>query len=280
VNCTGNPEEHWVDFIEIAPGYMGPNALPVPEVSKGRIDNELRAELGVQAHFGDGDETQNLFTQLNINLAKDIASVKIWMVPVEHFNVNDATRDERKLSGDYYEAEGWAIGDVYLGSEVQILKNRKFPDVMLRAFMKTASSEEVGGARFTDSPGYYFDLSFGKTLPLSDDEKTIHLYTMIGFYSWQTYDNDNPQNDAPLYGIGADLDFKKFMFSTSLGGYSGWKDNRDEPLVYRFEALKKHKAFDILFQYQYGIKDFDYSSFKLSLIYHAEIDLFKNNKTE
>jgi len=63
VNCTGNPEEHWVDFIEIAPGYMGPNALPVPEVSKGIIDNELRAEVGIQAHFGDGDDTQNLFTQ-------------------------------------------------------------------------------------------------------------------------------------------------------------------------------------------------------------------------
>ena len=106
---------------------MGPNALPVPEVSKGRIDNELRAELGYQAHFGSGDDTQNLFTQLNMNLVKDIASVKIWMVPVEHFNVSDATRDERKLYGDYYEAEGWAVGDVYLGSEVQILKHRKFP---------------------------------------------------------------------------------------------------------------------------------------------------------
>ncbi len=247
---------------------MGPNALPVPEIGRGVMDNELRLELGGQAHFG-GDNTQNIYAQLNYVLAKDVVALKLYWYPLEHFNVDDATRDERRLGPAYYEAEGLAKGDAYFGAEIQLVKDKKFPDLLMRAFTKSATGSEANGARYTDSPGYFFDLSFGKTLMLNQEKEiSVRPYGMFGFYSWQTYDDTHPQNDAPLYGIGADLDTKALRLSTSLGGYSGWKNNGDKPLVYRAEILKKNKKFDFLLQYQYGIQDFPYQSIKFSVQYH------------
>lgn len=276
VGCTGN--EHWVDFITISPKFMGPNALPVPAVSRGRVDNQLRVEFGIQAHFSDGDDTQNIFTDINLNMAKDIVSLRVYAIPQEHFDVTDETRDLRKLSGDYYEPEGFAKGDVYFGVEIQLIKDKPvFPDMMIRAFTKTATGSETGGARFTDTPGYYFDLSLGKNFIVGSGENFIRPYGMLGFYSWQTYDNDNPQNDAPLYGLGGNAQLGRNVLSTSLAGYSGWKDNGDDPLVFRLEYLRKNNKLDVLLQYQLGLNDYDYTSVKLSLIYHSDLNLFNKD---
>lgn len=274
----GCPTDNWVDYIEISPGSMGPNALPVPSVGKGRVENGQSFELGLQAHFGDGDNTQNSWSYLNLNLARDIASLIVYMAPQEHFDVSDRTRDKRMLSGEYYEPEGFATGDVYFGFEIQILKDRpKAPDVLLRAVTKSASGAETGGARFTDTPGYFIDASAGKDFNIGKGNTIIRPYINLGFYAWQTYDRRNPQNDAPMYGIGMDLLSGKNQLSTSLAGYSGWKDNGDKPLVYRIEYLRKANRFNYLAQYQYGFNDYDYSSFKLSIIYYTE-NLFRKRK--
>ena len=276
--AIGCPTDSWVDYISISPGGMGPNALPVPSVAKGRVDNELSLELGAQAHFGAGDNTQNLWTYLNVNLAKDIASLVIYAIPQEHFDVSDQTRNKRMLSGEYFEPEGFAKGDVYFGMEIQILKDRpKGPDLLLRAVTKTASGSETGGARFTDSPGYFIDVSAGKDFQLGEENKWLRPYANLGFYAWQTYDRKHPQNDAPMYGLGLDLILNKNSFSTSLSGYAGWKDNGDKPLVYRLEYTRKAKTFNYLAQYQLGFNDFDYTSLKLSIIYHTE-NLFRKKK--
>jgi len=264
--------DNWVDYIKFTPGMMGPNALPVPDVKKGKVSNDFSLELGAQAHFGNGDKTQNIWTNLNVNLAKDRVSLIIYAVPEEHFNISDKTRDARQLSGEYYDAKGYAKGDVYFGMEIQILKNRpKGPDLMLRLMTKSATGSDRGAARFTDSPGYYFDLSAGKDFSLGNGKIILRPYAMLGFYSWQTYDEPNPQNDAPLYGGGLDLNLSKNVISTSLGGYSGWKGFGDKPLVYRLEYLRKGKKFDFLAQYQIGNNDFDYNSFKLSVVFHTVI---------
>jgi hypothetical protein len=267
-----------VDYISISPGGMGPNALPVPSVAKGKVDNQHSLELGAQVHFGEGDNTQNLWTYLNINLAKDIASLVVYAIPLEHFDVSDQTRDKRMLSGEYFEPEGFAKGDVYFGMEIQVLKNRpRGPDLLLRAVTKTASGSETGGARFTDSPGYFIDVSAGKDFQLGNENKKLRPYANLGFFAWQTYDRKHPQNDAPMYGLGLDLILNKNSFSTSLAGYAGWKDNGDKPLVYRLEYRRKAKTFNYLAQYQVGFNDFDYTSLKLSIIYHAE-NLFRKKK--
>ena len=120
---AGCPTNNWVDYIDFSPGRMGPNSLPVPEITKGRITSELSIELGAQAHFGSGDNTQNIWTDLNVNIVKEVISLVIYAVPQEHFNISDKTRDARHLSGEYYEPKGYAKGDLYFGMEIQISKN-------------------------------------------------------------------------------------------------------------------------------------------------------------
>jgi len=270
--------DDWVNFIDFSPGGMGPNALPVPEVKKGILNNQQSLEFGAQAHFGDGDKTQNLWTNLNVNLAKNVASLVIYANPQEHFNISDKTRDERHLSGEYYEPRGYAKGDIYFGMEIQLTRNRpKGPDLLLRLMTKSATGSEVGGARNTDSPGYFFDLSAGKDFALGKSNLKLRPFAMLGFYSWQTYDDIHPQNDAPLYGAGFDFGGNKNVFTTSVGGYAGWKNNGDKPLVCNIEYLRKGKNLDLLAQFQQGNKDYNYTSFKISAIYHMDI-VWKANK--
>ncbi len=276
VNCTGS--DQWIDYITISPAFMGPNALPIPEMAKGRVNNEFSFELGSQLHFSNGDDTQNIFTQLNYNFAKDIISIKVYAMPREWFQVTDETRDKRKLSREFFNPDGAGKGDIYFGFEMQILKDRKFPDMMLRAFTKTTSGSNTGGARFTDSPGYFFDLSVGRKLNLgNNDSNKLNLYSMLGFYVWQTYDNINPQNDAALMGFGGDFELGNFVISNSLSGYFGWKNNGDDPMVYRAELRRKNEKFDYLLQFQNGINDYPYKSVKLSLIYHIDLHSRKEN---
>ena len=52
---------HWSRYIVISPGFMGPNALPVPEIKKGIIENRIEFELSQQNHFSKHDKTFNLF---------------------------------------------------------------------------------------------------------------------------------------------------------------------------------------------------------------------------
>jgi len=273
---------HWSRFIILSPGFMGPNALPVPEMSKGSINNELRLEVGGQTHFSEGDNTQNLITNFKLNLAKEIISIHASYVPIERFDIDDKTRDERRLSGKYYEPEGTTGGDIYFGFEVQILKNKKhLPNVAFRANTKTASGSAIGAARFTDASGYSFDFSFGKELAL--DKKrghSVNLYSMVGFYAWQTNGEENRQNDAFLYGIGTDLNISKFVIGTQLAGYSGYVGNRDQPMVYRVNLLRKGKVFDYRFNYQWGLRDFEYKSITISLIYHLDSYNFFNTIKE
>ena len=258
----------WRDYLIISPGFMGPNALPVPEISKGRVNNELRLETGLQGHFSPGDKTYNTYMDLNLNLAKDRVSLLVYGYLAEHFAMDTLTRDKRMLSGFYYNPEGWAVGDVYFGTEIQLWKaENSFADVMLRMITRAASGGKEGAARYTDTPGYYFDLSLGKTKTF--EKMAMRTNFMLGFYVWQT--NILGQNDALLYGIGSDFIFEKFDISTSLDGYIGYIDDGDKPMLWRVEFNRKREKIDYLVQYQLGLIDNDYHAIKLSLIYHISL---------
>jgi len=266
-NVGGCPAKPWIEYLIISPGFMGPNALPVPKLSSGRITNGFRLENGVQAHFSNGDNTQNLYIDANINLMKDRVSFLLYGSPVEHFAMSDSVRDLRMLSGTYFIPKGWDVGDLYFGTEIQLWKDEtSFADVMFRAVTKTASGGKVDADRVTNTPAYFMDFSLGKNLSVVEG-RTIRLNAMLGFYVWQTY--IERQDDALLYGLGGDIDFEKYKLSSSLAGYAGYKNNRDQPMVWRLELLKKQKVIDWLFQYQVGLVHWQYSSFKFSVIYHT-----------
>ncbi len=50
----------WRNWMKITPGYLGPNALPIPDVKKGILSEESEIEISASAHFLSGDPTQDI----------------------------------------------------------------------------------------------------------------------------------------------------------------------------------------------------------------------------
>lgn len=259
---TGMPS--WRSFIHITPGYLGPNALPVPEVKKGIVPAGSNIEVSMDFHFQKGDPTQNIFAKYYRSFANNKIAIELYGVVVEHYAMSTIIRDER-VARDY-DGKGIANGDLYFSTLVQLFKGLKFPDTMFRIAGRTASGSRLEGARYTDSPGYFFDFSFSKEFAGRNEKTSFMPFASFGFYSWQTNDDMNLQNDAFMYGLGADLKVSRWTVSNSLSGYSGYKKERDKPMVYTFDLTHTLKHNAIRFQYIYGIRDWKYQTFKFSYI--------------
>ena len=49
----------WDQYIIKSPGFMGPNALPVPEMKTGRLPDKASIRLFTDLHYSNGDNTQD-----------------------------------------------------------------------------------------------------------------------------------------------------------------------------------------------------------------------------
>jgi hypothetical protein len=254
----------WRNWMIISPGYLGPNALPVPHVQKGEIYGPAEFELAVSNHFHRGDPTQDISGYLFIPFANDVVAIEMYGVAIERFAFSEEIRNERFAR--IRDGKGTAVGDFYFSTLVQLVKDRKFPNTLLRFAGKTASGNQLEGARFSDSPGYFFDLSFSKK---TGNETTglIKPFGMLGFYSWQTNDELNLQNDALLYALGSDFVLKNWLFSASWSGYSGYKNERDKPMQFNLDLRKDidRKAFRM--QYHHGLRHWEYKTLRFSFIW-------------
>ena len=168
----------WSDYMELQPGTMGPNALPVPELRNGAMDSSFSFLTAGEIHTAPNDFTGNLFLGANIPI-KNAVSIQVWWVPVEYFETDTLVRDFRKARS--WDPKGYSVGDVYIATLIPVVRNHaKWPDILLGINLKTASGNNLENARFTDAPGYYFDVSFGKTYALGDSW-TIRPHAMGGF---------------------------------------------------------------------------------------------------
>jgi len=254
----------WRNFMRITPGYLGPNALPVPEVKKGVVPLGTNLEIGFDYHFMEGDPTQDIFARYYHSFAEGKIAIELYGVIAEHYNMSDFIRDER-ISRDF-DGKGFANGDLYFSTLVQLVKGRKFPDTMVRLAGKTAAGNQLEGARNTDSPGYFFDFSFSKSYAGRNENHSFLPYASFGFYSWQTNDEANLQNDAIMYGLGAEIKCMHWTISNSLSGYSGYKHERDKPMIYTFDLNRQFKNKTLRIQYLHGLRDWTYRTVRLSLI--------------
>ncbi|WP_167613268.1 hypothetical protein [Maribellus sediminis] len=254
----------WRNWLTISPAYLGPNALPVPEVKRGFLTNKSEIELTASNHFHSGDPTQDLSGRAYIPFAKGKIAIEMYGVLLEHYNYTTEIRDER-VSRDK-DGTGYAIGDFYFSTLIQLVKDRKFPNTMFRAALKTASGTNLEAVRYADSPGYFFDVSISEDLG-NAEHVLFRPYGMLGFYSWQTNDELNLQNDAFLYGLGADIEKNNWRVGASWSGYYGYKDNGDRPMQLNAEVRKDYgkKAFRL--QYQHGLHDWMYRTVRFSFIW-------------
>lgn len=261
---------HWTRYMISSPGYMGPNALPVPELRSGSVGNESRIQLGYAFHYNSMDPTQNVFAKFIIPVYKDKVTLEFSIIPIEIFDMDSVLRWERHTH--QLKGEGIAFGDIYFGSNIQLAKDHKsLPDMVLRFMCKTASGNHLAEARYTDSPGYYFDLNFGKKLGNQKPGKIHAKFTgMVGFMAWQTYHINNRQNDAFIFGGGLLLSTRSFEFHNNFSGFIGYMNIGDQPVIFRSDLTIKGPNTDLKLEYKHGLHDFNYQSISASLIFHWE----------
>ena len=264
-NTTHNWDGYspWRSYLTLAPGGMGPNALPVPDVQNGRLLTTPTLRLAGEAHFGDGDATQNAFLDLHLPLFSDRVTLRASYVPLEHYRMTPATRDARAARD--FDARGWASGDLYLATHIQLLRDHaRLPDVLLTINLRTASGNRLTAARFTDTPGYFFDVSVGKTFATGSVVDSLRPHALAGFYVWQTHAADHYQNDAVLYGLGLDMLIGSLTLTPALGGYTGYLGDGDRPLVARLSLqTTAARRVNFLARFQYGIYDFPFTSVRI-----------------
>ncbi len=254
----------WRDWMIISPGYFGPNALPVPHVMKGELYKTPEIEITFSNHFRPGDPTQDISGYTYIPFAKDKIAIEMYGVLFEHFAFSEKVRDERLAR--IKDGRGVAVGDFYFSTLIQLTKERKFPNTLLRFGTKTASGNQLEGARYIDSPAYFFDASFSKNFG-NTETGNFKPFLMIGFYSWQTNDAMNLQNDALLYGAGADYTANNWLYSASLSGYSGYKKELDRPMQLNFDVRKNFEKSALRLQYQHGLQHWNYKTIRVSYIW-------------
>jgi hypothetical protein len=262
----------WQRYLITTPGYFGPNALPIPFISNGSIDSINSISLTGNLHFSKGDNTQNLGVYANYCVVKERIAFDIYWVPYERFQVSHAIKEKRHVFSHYYYDES-AQGEIHLNTNVQLMnKWRKYIQLALRIGYRLPTSSGLGAARFTDAPGYYFDLSAGKPFNKQSDWKLIG---MVGLYVWQTNLDGRRQNDAFLFGGGIEWNHSAWRIQVYGSGYLGYMNNLgDKPVLCRANMEKRGKRIHGLIKFQQGISDFDYFSIEAGIRY-----IFKEGKT-
>jgi len=256
--------DDWRSFLLIAPANMGPNALPVMVTVRGEVDSVASFSVSGNYHTAPGDVTTDLALDLRYPFG-DRASVRVRYVLFERFNMSE----ELALSRNVLRAdlEGVAFGDVMVDGLFQAIKDHpSFPDFTIALRLKTASGTALEGMRFTDAPGYAFEGSFGKDYVLSQQEVTLRPYASAGFFVWQRFDRETPQNDAYTYSIGCAQRFKKVHSFVEWAGYSGWMRELDQPMVVR-GGISTNGRLSVSLNVSKGIRDFAYFTAGVGLSY-------------
>src|SRR5680860_56724 len=254
----------WRNWIKITPAYLGPNALPVPGVKRGIMNEKSEVEITASNHFHSGDPTQDISGRLFFPFAKNKIAIEMYGVVFEHFAFSEEIRNERFSRIE--NGKGNAIGDFYFSTLIQVFKDRKFPNTLFRIATKTASGNQLEGARYTDSPGYFIDFSFSKEFS-NTEVGLFRPFGLFGFYSWQNNDELNLQNDAFMYALGTDFEKNDWLISGSWSGYSGYKQEGDRPMQLNFELRKDFDKKAVRIQYIYGLRDWEYQTIKFSFIW-------------
>ena len=250
--------------VKYSPAYFGPHALPVPEVTNGKIPEYTMLGYSTDYSFGFGDQTVGLRLDAEIPLLPKFVSLKLWFVFHEKYWLTPAVCEIRDIHPPV--SSGSATGDIYVQTRISVLREKKYrPQIVIAATLRTASGTAFKYRRYHDTPAYYFDATISKSFPIKTKVlQDIRLVGNVGFLCWET--TNSTQNDAPMYGFNFILSNAWLTFENQIGGYWGWMNNGDCPLTYRTTLTYNHRFFNLFFQYQYGIMDFPYHQVQLGFL--------------
>lgn len=255
-NVNWDGTTHYWKYLIISPKYLGPNALSVPAINNGSADTINAVGATANFHFSRGDNTQNLMLYGNYTSKSNSISVDAQFVPYERFRMSHAVKTERKVYyQDYYKKT--TVGDVVVSTTFHLLqRSRSRFQLAMRVGVRMPSGGMQGAARYADVPAYWIDA--GAALPVKNSNwKWIN---MAGFLVWQTNEDHLRQDDAFLFGTGAEFNRKGYRFQGYISGFMGYKNNGDKPTVLRVNLEKKQARCVYLLRFQQGVHDFSYFS--------------------
>lgn len=252
----------------IAPDYFGPNAFPIPDMLDGTTLSDLKLEISGDYFSGHrGDQTYDVALKCTCPLFSDRVNLTLWLSSITEWYDMSAESHEHSRLPDEIDRKGQEFGDAYISTDIHVMKqSRTRPDISLRVALKTALGYGYFKARYYDGPGYFFDSSIAKSLYFDNDILSeLRFVASGGFLCWQT--DNGRQNDAVMYGLQLKFSGKKYTFSQSFGGYSGWEGVGDRPMSVKSELRVKYGRLEPLVYFQHGLHDYPYTQLKLGVAY-------------
>ena len=258
--------DNWWDkmpLLKYSPRYFGPNAFPLPELMGGKLPARWEAEVRGEFHTMPGDKTKDLYARLYVPIAKGKAGLTVSGVLQEWYKTSPEVRDERNAVE--VESPIPCFGDVIVNCYYQVLRSEKWMDINVSANFKTASGGRLCDARYTDAASYWFDCNIGRTL-WQNDQASLRIQGLIGFYCWMTNSMQHRQNDALCYGLGLQGGYRGFSLDCDYSGIQGYRDDGDKPMVIRTKLNYEIKKNVVSFRYRHGVRDSLYDSYSLAYI--------------
>lgn len=254
-----------MEYLIYTPRYFGPNAFPIPELVGADLPSRWEVEVRGEFHKMTGDKTKDVFARVYLPIVKGKAGINVSWVYQEWYETSPKVRDER--SAVEVKSPIPCHGDIVVNCYYQILRNKKWADIVISANIKTASGGRVCDARYTDAASYWFDANIGRTVwshPASGF--ALRLQALAGFYCWMTNSTMHRQNDAICYGVGARATWKHFLLDADFSGFNGYRGDGDKPMVIRTKLEYELKKNILSFRYKHGVRDYLYDSYSIAYI--------------
>lgn len=253
----------------ISTEYFGPYAFPVPELLEGGVCSSFHLELAgdlasgniAGSSAGGRDRTTAATFKASFPLWTDRAAISVWGEMHEWYSDTPQVRKIRRV-GDQYPLKGDCAGTVYFSIDMLVLKEtQKRPSIALRAATQSATGDKYEVARHYDAPGYFFDISSGKSFKAGDGA-AFRASATAGFVCWQT--DRGRQNDALM--LGAKLSYRSRIMdiSAEYGQYSGLEKKKypeagDHPKSIRTEARFHFGKVSPFIGWQKGLEGWPFS---------------------
>ena len=268
----------------------GPNALPVIDMSAGETSEELSVEIS--GSYFRGFDRSSTFTpnlRLNIPLFSRWVNLEAWYSVMDFYSMHNAQCTMHNLTiSDPLPHWHNVAGDIYVSTNIQVLHRDWFkasqnketqciaslqyiPSATVRIGIKTASGGDFENRRFIDAPGYFFDLTAAEKIEFKNSwARSLSIAGSIGFYCWQT--GRAEQNDAYMYGVRAEYEAKYLKLMAECGGYTGWQENGDCPMVIKAKlGVPCRLGFEPYIAYQYGVRDWLYQEIRIGVRYSIDV---------
>ena len=275
------PQLQAQQFMEYSPRWYGPNANPIPETREAMIAQGLQLHNSLLYQLSSKDKTATLFTDLEIPIISERASVRLYGYGAEYFQWSPESMSQRGLASDA--EKGLIVGDIYLQTRVRLLTEDTGwkPNVVLNYTLKTASPKPIANEsmRFFGTPGYFFHLEAGRNLLFHGSSSvSLRLSGHIGFMCWETVQK---QNDAVMYALAISSQLKNWHLTLQFGGYNGWMKHSygpeygDEPMHLSARCsyrISRHLVATC--GLERGLRDYPFTQLSLGFTYTSDYRLF------